>query len=216
MRAGDLLLHQIYDSIRTSASLQGSNASNTMLLVTFDEHGGCYDHVAPPDALSPENPQPEGEMNFFFDRLGVRVPAIAISAYTAANTIVDRQVHHAALIRTLSRKYGLAPLTQRDRRAPDLSDAINLTVPRAPSTWPVTVPRPVPPFALNTDPTSPELAPLPLSDLERDIVGLAMAYFNGVEPAQAAIPTTIGDAYALLQQLAAGAFGPNLKARFRA
>jgi phospholipase C len=39
-----------YDAIRTSALGPGSNASNTMLLVTFDEHGGCYDHVAPPSA----------------------------------------------------------------------------------------------------------------------------------------------------------------------
>jgi len=207
VRAADLLLHQIYSAIRTSASVQGSNATNTMLLVTFDEHGGCYDHVAPPSATPPENPQPEGEMGFFFDRLGVRIPTIAISAYTAANTIVNRPVHHAALIRTLSRKYGLAPLTERDRGAPDLSDAINLTTARSPSTWPVTVPRPVPPSALNTDPTSAALAPIPLNELERHIVGLAMAQFTGVEPTEASIPTTIGEAYALLKPLTAGAFG---------
>ena len=204
VRAADLLLNQIYDAIRTSASGQGSNASNTMLLVTFDEHGGCYDHVAPPGASSPQNPQPEGEMNFLFDRLGVRVPAIAISAYTAANTIVNRPVHHAAPIRTLSRKYGLAPLTDRDRGAPDLSDAINLTTARSPSTWPVITPRPVPPSALNTDPTSPELAPLPLDGLERDIVGLALAYFA---PNTATIPSTLGEAYATLKPLTAGKFG---------
>ena len=71
-------------------------------------------------------------------------------------------------------------------------------------TWPVTVPRPVPPFALATDATSPELASLPLHGLELDIVGLALAWFK---PTEASIPTTVGEAYAMLKPLTAGAFG---------
>lgn len=207
VRCGDLLLHDIYSAIRTSASTTGSNAGNTMLLVTFDEHGGCVDHVAPPGGTSPDNPQPAGEMGFFFDRLGVRVPTIAISAYTGSGTIVSDPVHHAALIRTLSRKWGLPYLTQRDRKAPDLSAALNLAVPRAISTWPVTVPRPVPPDATVTDPTSATLSPVPLNDLARHIVGLALTHFTGQEIAQDAIPTTAGAAYAALAPLARGAFG---------
>ena len=105
VRAGDLLLHQVYDAIRTRKPNAGgvSTADNTMLLVTFDEHGGCYDHVAPPSATPPYNPQLSGEMDFLFDRLGLRVPSIAISAYTDP-VVVKRPVHHAAVIRTLCRK----------------------------------------------------------------------------------------------------------------
>ena len=207
IRAGDLLLHQIYSAVRTSNARSGSNALNTLMLVTFDEHGGTYDHVPPGPAVTPDFLQAPGEFGFLFDRLGVRVPAIAISAYTRANTVVNRTVNHAAVIRTLCRKFSLAHLTERDRTAPDLSDAINLAQPRPPRSWPVTVPRPVPPSALNNDPTSPELAGRPLNPLERHIVGLAMAQFNKVEPTPGEIPTTVGPAYALLSRLAQGQFG---------
>jgi phospholipase C len=207
VRAGDLLAHQIYSAVRESNAQTGSNALNTLLLLTFDEHGGCYDHVVPPAAIPPEILEPEGEKGFFFDRLGVRVPAIAISAYTQANTVVNREVHHGALVKTLCTKYGMAHLTERDRTAPDLADAINLRTARQPSTWPVTVPRPVPPEVAETDPLSANLGPRPLNDLEHTLVGLAMAQFNGVEPAQEAIPQTQAEAYVLLKQLADGKFG---------
>jgi phospholipase C len=207
VRCGDLLLHQIYSAVRTSAATSGSNALNTLMLVTFDEHGGTYDHVPPGPARTPQLLQPAGEFGFLFDRLGVRVPAIAISAHTQANTVINREMNHGSVIRTLCRKHGVPHLNERDLNAPDLSDALNLTATRLPATWPVTVPRPVPPVALNTDPLSPELAPLPLNPLERHIVGMAMAQFQRAEPAQEAIPTTIGAAYTLLSQLAQGAFG---------
>ncbi|MFO1412432.1 MAG: alkaline phosphatase family protein [Burkholderiales bacterium] len=207
VRCGDLLLHQVYDAIRTSKSPSGSNALNTLLLVTFDEHGGCYDHVPPPAGPSPQNPQPEGQMGFFFDRLGVRVPAVAVSAHTAAGSIVKRQVHHAAAIRTLSRKFNLPHLTERDRGAPDLADALNLASPRDPSTWPVTVPPPQPPGAGYTDPTAPAVAGIPLNDLQRHIVATAMGYFTGVVPPVELVPKTVGEAYATLKPLTAGKFG---------
>src|SRR5690606_33873805 len=53
VRAGEKLLHDVYTAIRKSAAPSGSNALNTMLLVTFDEHGGTYDHVPPPPAVPP-------------------------------------------------------------------------------------------------------------------------------------------------------------------
>ncbi|MEO8304872.1 MAG: alkaline phosphatase family protein [Betaproteobacteria bacterium] len=208
VRTGDLLLHQIYTAYKASASTTGSNALNTLLLVTFDEHGGTFDHVAPPVAVAPYNPQPAGEFGFLFDRLGVRVPAIAISAYTEAGTVVNNPMHHGALVRTLCEKHGLPYLTERDRTAPNLTEAYNLATPRSPSSWPVTVPPPVPPSALLTDPLSPALANRPLNGLERDMMGLAMARFTGAEPAAGAIPGTVGEAYTLLSQIAGGAFGP--------
>ncbi len=209
VRAGDLLLHQVYDAIRTSKpnGATPSTASNTMLLVTFDEHGGCYDHVAPPSATPPNELQFPGEMDFLFDRLGLRVPTIAISAYTKANTVVKRPVHHAAVIRTLCRKHGLKYLTERDRHAPDLGDAVNLEQMRDPSTWPVTMPPPVSLGAFNLDPLSPELAPVPLNELELHMVALALTHFTGVEQSTDSVPNTIGEAYLRLKPLVAGVFG---------
>jgi len=207
--SGDLLLHQIYSAFRASAAPAGSNALNTLLLVTFDEHGGCFDHAVPPQAVQPFDPQVAGQFGFLFDRLGLRVPAVAISARTEANTVINRPMHHGAVIRTLCEKYGLPYINHRDRTAPDLSDAFNLSTPRPPASWPVTVPLPVPPSALETDPLLPPLKDLPLNGLERAIMGLAMARFNGTEPTPDAIPATVGAAYTLLSQIAKGAFGPD-------
>ena len=198
VRAGDLLAHDVYNAVKTSASTTGSNALNTLLLLTFDEHGNCFDHVVPPPATTPHMIQPEGELGFFFDRLGLRVPAIVISAYTEAGSIVNRPVHHGAVVRTLCTKYNLASLTERDRTAPDLSDSITLTEPRSPSTWPTPVPRPVPPPPAG-------LEQRPLNDVEQAIVGLAIARFSPL-PSATAMPNTLGGAQALLRGLVGDAF----------
>ena len=71
-------------------------------------------------------------MGFRFDRLGCRVPAIAVSAYTRAGTIVHDEMHHAAVIATLTRLHGLKPLTRRDLGANNLFNAVNLDQPRQP------------------------------------------------------------------------------------
>lgn len=198
VRAGDLLVHDIYTAVKASASTTGSNALNTLLLLTFDEHGNCFDHVAPPPATPPDMSRPEGELGFRFDRLGARVPTIVICAYTQTGSIINRPVHHGAVVRTLCTKYDLSPLTERDRGAPDLSDAITLTEPRSPSTWPTPIPRPVPPPPAG-------LEQRPLNDVEKSIVGLAIARFSP-QPAATAIPGTLGDAQTLLRSLVGEAF----------
>ena len=197
VRWGDLLVHDVYTAVKNSSSNNGSNALNTLLLITFDEHGNCFDHVVPPPATPPQNPQFQGELGFLFDRLGLRVPAIVVSAYTQANTIINRPVHHAALIRTLCSKYDLGHLTDRDLNAPDLSDAINLSQPRDPSTWPTPIPRPAP--------VPPVLDHRPLNDLEKTIVGLAIARFSPA-PSATPLPGTLGDARTLLRTLVGDAF----------
>jgi phospholipase C len=92
VRAGEALLHRVYTAIRESSTATGSHALNTTLMVTFDEHGGTYDHVPPPNAPAPPLPA-ETEMGFRFDRLGVRVPALVISAYTPRAVINDPTVY---------------------------------------------------------------------------------------------------------------------------
>jgi len=198
VRAGDLLAHDIYTAIKESASRTGSNSENTLLLLTFDEHGNCFDHVAPPPATPPNQLNVEGELGFLFDRFGVRVPSIVISAFTQEGTIVNRPVHHGAVVRTLCEKYKLPFLTERDRHAPDLSDSINLIEARSPSTWPTPVPRPVPPPPAG-------LEQRPLNDLEKTIVGLAIARFSPV-PNATRIPDRLGDAQTLLRSLVGDAF----------
>ncbi|WP_395242929.1 alkaline phosphatase family protein [Agromyces sp. MMS24-K17] len=205
VRAGEALVHRVYEAIRTSKSPTGSNAVNTLLLVTFDEHGGTYDHVPPPAAVPPHDGAKPGEMGFTFDRLGCRVPAIVVSAYTQAGTIVHDEMHHGAVIATLSRLHGLKPLTRRDEGANDLFGAVNLAKPRHPSSWPVTSPAYVPP---NPEATAPHPAHAhrdkPLSPPAKGLLGLLIAKYG--KPGEHE-PETYADAYEVLHRHGDGLFG---------
>ncbi|MGN7860314.1 alkaline phosphatase family protein [Microbacterium sp. 22303] len=204
VRAGDDLVHDIYDAIRTSKSTKGSNAINTLLLITFDEHGGTYDHVVPPKATPPDD-SGTGEMGFEFDRLGCRVPAIAVSAYTRKGTIVNDQMHHGSVIATLTRLHGLKPLTRRDATANDLFQIINLDKPRHPSDWPVTKSLYTPPNP-EAKPPHPAHAHAgkPLTPPAQGLLGLLLARYGLPEDQQ---PQTFIDAYNLLHKHGKGLFG---------
>ncbi|QIG40780.1 hypothetical protein G5T42_15960 [Microbacterium sp. 4R-513] len=211
VRAGEKLVAGIYDAIRQSDSPKGSNAMNTLLLITFDEHGGTYDHVPPPAATPPHVDAPPGEMGFAFDRLGVRVPAIAVSAYTRAGTIIHDELHHGAVIATLSRLHGLRPLTRRDAGANDLFPIVNLDKPRDPRTWPIVHPMYVPP-----NPEADEVSELddaphkdkPLSPPGRGLLGLLLARYGQSDDSTE--PETYADAYRVLRKHGLGLFYPKI------
>jgi phospholipase C len=144
---GEALLAKIYNAIRQSSSPGGSNYLNTLLLVTFDEHGGTYDHVPPPPAPPPDPAAPAGQMGFRFDRSGVRLPTLAISAWIPERTVVNDEYRHTSLIRTLRERWSLgSPLTARDAAARDLAPIFTRDAPRAPESWPDVFPQPVPAF----------------------------------------------------------------------
>jgi len=124
---GDALVAQVYNAL-----LGSPQWPSTMLVVTFDEHGGCHDHVPPPLAVSPAPAQP-GQV-FAFDRLGVRVPAVVASPWVRKGTVFragsGQPFDHTAIIKTLRLRYGIAaPLTARDASAPDLGQALTLDAP---------------------------------------------------------------------------------------
>ncbi|WP_433677430.1 alkaline phosphatase family protein [Microbacterium gorillae] len=204
VRAGEALVADVYNAVRTAASTTGSHARNTALLITFDEHGGTYDHVPPPAAVPPDHRE-DTEMDFGFDRLGLRVPAILVSAYTAAGTIVNDELHHAAVIATLCHQHGLAPLTDRDADARDLRVALNLSSPRDPATWPSVTPMWTPPNPDATlDRATMKSSKTALTPPARGLLGLLMAR-EGLGDGRA--PRTYADAFALLEEHGHGLFG---------
>jgi phospholipase C len=203
VRAGEALLHSIYDALRNAKSDTGSNAINTALLITFDEHGGTFDHVPPPSAVPPTQEAPAGEMGFRFDRLGCRVPAIVVSAYTAAGTVLHDEMHHGSLIATMSRLHGLSPLTRRDATANNLFNAVNLTVPRQTWEWPVTHPQYVPPSPEDVPAPHEQHKHRPLSTPAQGLLGLLLARYEPNAP----VPKTYGDAYDVLVKHGTGLFG---------
>ncbi len=170
---GEHLLSQVYSAIKNSSSDNGSNWSNTFFLITFDEHGGTFDHVPPPSATSPDSSGP-GEMGFRFDRLGVRVPTIAVSAWIRPGTVISEEFRHTSMIRTLMERWSLGvPLTERDATARSLFSVSTLDTPVTPDRWP--------------DITAPEITfghevlsalELPMSLMEREMAGEAL-YFEG-------------------------------------
>ena len=124
---GEQLIHDTYYAVRN-----GPGWNDTLLLITYDEHGGNYDHVAPPsNATPPDNSI--GEFGFDFKRFGVRVPALLISPRIAAGTVFRAKrgtIDHTSMLRTIELRWGLDPLTERDKAAPDLGDVLTLATAR--------------------------------------------------------------------------------------
>jgi phospholipase C len=123
---GEQLIARVYNALRA-----GPKWDSTLLIITYDEHGGCYDHVPPP-AATPPSPVPTQPFNF--DRFGVRVPAVLVSPYIAPGTILRPRgktpFDHTSISRTLRERFGIAePLSEREAVAPDLSGVFNLPAP---------------------------------------------------------------------------------------
>ena len=97
---GEDLLARIYDAIRSSTANE-SNHFNTTLLVTFDEYGGTYDHVPPAAAVPPDPTRTPWEMGFTFDRSGVRIPTLAISAWIPERTVITCEHRATSLLATV-------------------------------------------------------------------------------------------------------------------
>jgi phospholipase C len=125
---GERLIARTYDALRN-----GPGWEQTLFIITYDEHGGIYDHVPPPPAESPDDLQPDG---FAFDRYGVRVPAVIISPWISPGSIVrppDSSRYpfdHTSILATLRKLFDLGePLTKRDAVAPDFLHGLNLEAP---------------------------------------------------------------------------------------
>ncbi len=133
---GEQLIKYVYESIRNSPHWE-----NSMLLITFDEHGGFYDHVAPPNARDGKlsaNGKPlvvspgdaydadHNKHGFKFDQFGVRVPAIVISPFVKKGTIDHTIYDHTSCLASLERLTGMGNLTNRDKNANDFLHLFSL------------------------------------------------------------------------------------------
>lgn len=141
---GEALVKRVYETIRASKFW-----ADTMLVVTFDEHGGFFDHVPPPAATAPGGDQRyrDPANNFDFDLLGVRVPAIVVSPYTQKGTVVghlpQESYDHTSILATVVKRFQRAALTHRDADARTLEGALNQDSARlSPDEAPLTLPMP--------------------------------------------------------------------------
>jgi phospholipase C len=129
---GEQLIHDVYQALRAGPGWPG-----TLLVITYDEHGGCYDHVPPPwGAVPPDSSA--GEFGFGFNRFGVRVPAVLVSPLIAPGTVYrapgsetgGTPLDHTSILRTVEQRWNLPALTARDAAAPAFGDVLTLTAPR--------------------------------------------------------------------------------------
>ncbi len=91
--------------------------SRSALILTYDEHGGFFDHVPPPRACPPDDEPPHLETlpeNSRFDRLGVRVPFVVVSPFARAHFVSHKTYTHTSVLRLVQARADLPALTRRD------------------------------------------------------------------------------------------------------
>ncbi len=109
------------------------------LFITWDEHGGYYDHVAPPAAVEPDDVQPilglssSGTYPAAFNRYGFRVPFIVVSPWAQPDAYVSHRVaDHTSVLAFIESWLNLAPMTARDAAAWNLRDMFDVSRPSFP------------------------------------------------------------------------------------
>jgi phospholipase C len=169
--AGEALIARIYNALVETPEV----FARTLLLVTYDEHGGFFDHVPPRRVPSPDGRvAPSG---FDFGITGVRVPAVAISPLVPAGTVDHTGYDHASIPRTVRQQFAphLGPLTERDRQANDVLAALPL-LPEARTDCPrIEVPGPARPVGTRATTTRD------LNEFEASLLELGGAVKNRIQ-----------------------------------
>jgi phospholipase C len=136
VRAGEQFLFEIWQAVSQSPTWK-----NTLLVITYDEHGGTYDHVMPPwNASCPDAKSNPGQQGFTFNRFGVRVPAVVVSPWIQKGTVFRSDsaagipYDHTSILATL-RDWLQIPSTKmlpsaRIASAPTLAQVLGLQTPR--------------------------------------------------------------------------------------
>lgn len=107
--AGQILVASIYEALARSPQW-----SRCLFVVTYDEHGGFFDHVPPPTTA-------DDHAELGFDRLGFRVPTLVMGPWVKQGHVSDVVFDHTSTLAFLERMWELEPLTARDAAANDLS-----------------------------------------------------------------------------------------------
>ncbi len=107
--------------------------NDTAIILTYDENGGFYDHVPPPEACPPgDGFAPRlgaSDYHADFDRYGFRVPLIVISPYARQHYVSPHVTDHTSILRLLEARFLMPALTSRDANAWPMTDMFDFTTP---------------------------------------------------------------------------------------
>ncbi len=98
---------------------------HTALFITWDEHGGYYDHVPPPRAIKPDSIPPRvksGDAPGGYDRYGFRVPLLVVSPWARPGYVSSVVQDHTSITAFIERKWNLPAMTYRDANAQPMTD----------------------------------------------------------------------------------------------
>ncbi|WP_437683147.1 alkaline phosphatase family protein [Sorangium sp. So ce131] len=118
VQLGQVLLASVYNALARSPQW-----GQCLLVVTYDEHGGFFDHVPPP-ATTDDDPR--------FAQLGFRVPSIVAGPFVRRGCAVSTVLDHVSIARTLETRFGIPSLNARQRGTSDLSCCIDPALLRDP------------------------------------------------------------------------------------
>jgi phospholipase C len=116
------LIADVYNALRQNEELW----NESLFVLMYDEHGGFFDHVPPPEAVRPDDFHDE----YGFDRLGVRVPVILASPW-AKRGVLSKPFDHSSLLKYLTEKWSLGPLGKRVASANGIDAAFDTAARRA-------------------------------------------------------------------------------------
>ena len=130
----DISIGENFVASIVNAVMASPNWARTLLVWTYDEHGGYYDHVPPVSVPRPDDIPPKlsaTDIKGSYDITGMRVPTVVVSPYSKPNAVTSVMHDHTSIIATIAAKWNLPALTYRDANANTLLDFLDLKNPPA-------------------------------------------------------------------------------------
>jgi len=134
IRNGEVFMNTVYAAVTSSP-----NWKHTVLVITFDEWGGFFDHVPPPAGPIPAASAAAGDADGL---RGFRVPCLVVSPYASRGSVSHTIFDHTSILSLIEWRWSLAPLTVRDAGANNLALALDFG---KPDRW-------APPYAIDPGP----------------------------------------------------------------
>lgn len=131
---GNIQTGEKFVSDRVHELMASPQWKDLAIFITWDEHGGTYDHVVPPaacapDGIAPDITEDEDRVPGGFDQLGMRVPFIAVSPYVKKGYVSHHVYDHTSITRFIETRFKLPALSARDANADPLLDLFDFANP---------------------------------------------------------------------------------------